>query len=153
MLDVGDPGGTLMLTDYLGRPRQIDGDFDGILGNDTRLDMGACEGGDMTLLMIGSGDTINWDPSINGLAVFNLYRSVLSVFLSSCATACVYTQDPAVVTGAARQCDLPSPTFVDSDAPLLGEAFIYWATGEDVIEGPVGFAASGAVLPNDNACP
>ena len=67
--------------------------------------------------------------------------------------ACEYTQDPGVVVGASRQCDLASPTAVDTDIPPVGDAFIYYATGEDVVEGVVGFSTSGPVLPNDNPCP
>ena len=85
--------------------------------------------------------------------MFNLYRSVLSVFLASCATTCVYTQDPGLVAGADRECDLPTPMFTDTDVPPVGDAFIYYATGEDVIEGVLGFAADGSILSNDNPCP
>jgi hypothetical protein len=153
VLDTGDPGGTFTLTDYYGRPRIMDGDLDGIAGNGTRLDIGACEGGDSTLLMVDAGSSFSWDPGFGRSIVYNLYRSVLSAFLSSCSTTCVYTQNPAVVPGAAQQCDLATPLFADGAAPPLGDAFIYWATGENALEGPIGFAMNGAVLPNDNPCP
>jgi len=153
LLDTGDPGGTFTLFDYYGRPRHMDGNLDGMAGNGARLDMGACEGGDSTLLMVDAANNLSWDAGFGRSIVYNLYRSPLGDFLDSCLTTCVYTRDPVVVVGAARQCDLALPTFTDNDEPGLNEAYIYWATGEVVLEGPIGFSMSGAVLPNDNPCP
>ncbi|MBI4240621.1 MAG: hypothetical protein HY613_02795 [Candidatus Rokubacteria bacterium] len=152
-IDTGLPTGSQFLTDLFSRPRHVDGDFDGPLGNGARIDMGACEGGDITRLMVDAGGTVSWDPSVGRGAVFNLYRGVLSALRSSCATACVYTQDPAAVPGASRQCGLASPGFTDLDVPPLGGAYYYLATGERALEGVLGFRADGSVMTNDNPCP
>ncbi len=153
LIDAGVLVGTLDLTDFFGRPRHIDGNLDGIIGDGARIDMGACEGGDISRLMVETGGVMSWDPSINTAADFNLYRGILSVLKSSCATTCLFTQDPVLVSGANRECGLTSPMFTDPDVPPVGEVYIYYATGESVIEGVLDFAADGSVLSNDNPCP
>ncbi len=149
VLDAGSPAATLDLTDFFGRPRTIDGDFDGT----GRLDIGFCEGGDVTGLMFTSVSMLAWDPSAAGGVAYNLYRGDLGAFRASCATGCVYTQDPATVAGASRHCALPGAAFTVTDIPPVGDAYYFLVTGGGSAEGVLGFRPDGAVLPNDNPCP
>ena len=84
--------------------------------------------------------------------MYNLYRGLLSVLAASCATSCVYSQDPLVVLEARRECDLPTPSFTDTDQPPLNDAYYYLVTGEDVLEGGLGWLG-GTQRPHDNPCP
>ena len=149
VIDAGPPGGTLDLTDIFGRTRHLDGNQDGIV----RIDMGYCEGGDITEVRFGSAAALSWDPSVNPAAVYNLYRGVLSVLISSCATGCVYTQDPALVPGAQRQCGLAAAGASDTGAPPVGEAYFYLVSGKAAVEGILGFRQDGSIRGNTNPCP
>ena len=134
--------------DFFGRPRVQDGDFDGT----AIVDLGYCETDEISTLLVHGSGLITWDPSVNGSALYNLYRGDLNVFLTSCAVDCVYTQNLGVVTEARRFCDVASPSFMDTDAPVFAEGYFYLVTGEDIVEGRLGW--TGSILhDNDNPCP
>ncbi len=139
------PGAT---TDFFGRPRVLDGDFDFF----AFVDVGFCETDEITMLTIDAGSVISWDPSANPFAVYNLYRGVLSELVASCATSCVYSQDPLVVLEARRECDLASPSFLDTDTPALTEGYYYLVSGEDAVEGGLGWLG-GLARAHHNPCP
>ena len=142
LLDAGPMAGTTDLVDFFGRPRHLDGNFDGL----ARVDMGYCEGGDITNVMVslvgpGQDVALDWDPSVNSGATFNIYRGLLSELRSSCAIDCIYTQ---TIPLARQDCNRPSGVFTftylsDTDNPPLGDAFIYLITGKDFAEGTLGF--------------
>jgi hypothetical protein len=115
VIDAGQPAATLDLADFFDRQRVVDGDFDGT----ARVDIGFCEGGDITRVAIGSGAALTWDPSVSSSAGYNVYRGSLVEFKASCATDCIYTQDPSVVTGAHRECGIPSAdgSIIPNDNP------------------------------------
>lgn len=148
VLDAGPAMAPASPVDFFGRPRVQDGDFDGI----ARADLGYCESDEVTNLTMGLGDLVSWDLSINSAATFNLYRGLLSVLEASCATSCVFSQDPGLEPEARRECALPTPSFVDTDQPDLGDGYYYLATGEDLTEGGLGWVGSTA-RPHDNPCP
>ncbi len=134
-------------TDFFGRPRVQDGDFDGT----ATVNQGYCESDEVTRVQL-EGAVVSWDASPNPSVVYNLYRGVLSELLLSCGTACVYSQDPATVPGAERHCNLVSPSLVDPDLPSFGEFYYYLVSGEDVEEASLGWLGN-VLRTNDNPCP
>jgi hypothetical protein len=135
--------------DFFGRPRVQDGDLDGT----AIVDLGYCETDEISFLQVAADGMITWDQSINVSAVYNLYRGDFNVLLSSCATDCVYTQDLGLVLEARRFCDVLLPNFMDPDLPFgVGEGYFYLVTGEDVLEGRLGWMGS-ILRDNDNPCP
>ena len=147
ILDAGPPIAPADPSDFFGRTRVQDGDFDGT----ATVDLGYCESDEVTNLTVGAGGLVSWDASANSSAVYNLYRGLLSELVTSCATSCVYSQDPVIVLEAQQVCDLTSPSFTDPDVPPLGDAHYYLATGEDLVEGGLGWLG-GATRNHDNPC-
>lgn len=149
VLDAGPAAGTADPTDLPGRPRHIDSDQNGL----AIIDMGACEGGEITNLSVAPGGVLDWDPGATGSTTYNLYRGLLSELWTSCATDCVYTQNLGAVPEATQQCGLATPGFTDTDVPPTGDGYFYLVSAEDTVEGILGFTRGGTVRDNDNPCP
>jgi hypothetical protein len=149
-IDAGPIVSTAGPEDGLGRSREIDGDFDGV----PRVDLGYCEGGDITRVTVDSSGLVSWDASVSGSATFNLYRGLLSRFRATCkAGSCEYTQDRQVILQSRQYCDLATTSFIDVGNPLLGNGYTFVVTGEDVVEGIVGFTSDGSIRANAFPCP
>ena len=80
-----------------------------------------------------------------------IYRSDLLFLLGSS----IYTQDPTLVPMAMRVCNVNNPQLLDTFEPPVGQAVVYWVTGNDVfgIESTLDTDSSGNPRPNDNPCP
>jgi putative cofactor-binding repeat protein len=128
-------------------PRPMDGDGNGA----PRYDIGARENEGITRLSFDGDDGLTWDPSIDGLALFNVYRGDLQVLRDTG----VYTQDPVTVPGAQRWCGLLSPAVTDTYEPDPGQVLFYLAVLSHMIEGSLGFDSTPWERPyNDgNRCP
>jgi hypothetical protein len=95
---------------------------------------------------------VYWDPEF-GLPTYNLYRGDLGVLKATGQ----YTQDPAIVPLANRECDIiesPYEGFEDLAVPPVGQALFYLVTynryGE---ESTLGTDSGGHERPNANRCP
>jgi hypothetical protein len=103
----------------------------------------------LILIDLLDGATVGWQQEA-GFESFNLYRGDLSVLKSSG----LYTQDPAIVPLADRQCGLVDPALSDPIDPPLGKCVFYLVTGVHLgVEGSLGTNSAGASRPNDNPCP
>jgi hypothetical protein len=81
---------------------------------------------------------------------FNEYRGDLAVLRSQG----LYTQDPAAVALAARNCGLTEGFVADGPDPGPGQAVFYLVAGvRGGEEGDLGTNSSGMVRPNANPCP
>ena len=134
-------------TDIHGRPRVQDGDFDGT----AVVDMGYCETNEISGLRFVSADDLAWDPGRPGVT-YHLYRGLLSEFILSCATSCVYSQDTGAIAEAEQTCNLGSPTRTDTDTPPASDAYYYLVTGENVVEGGLGWRGA-TPRSHDTPCP
>ena len=103
----------------------------------------------LILIDLLDGATVGWQME-TGFESFNLYRGDLSVLKSSG----LYTQDPALVPLADRQCGLVDTAVSDSFDPPLGKCVFYLVTGVHLgVEGSLGTNSAGTPRPNDNPCP
>ncbi|HET6277946.1 MAG TPA: BsuPI-related putative proteinase inhibitor [Candidatus Polarisedimenticolia bacterium] len=110
----------------------------------------ACEIDDgVHLIELPQQDRVAWFPE-RGFNTFNVYRGDLDLLKQTG----MYTQDPATVFLAARDCHLPAASLNDGIVPGIGQAVYYLLTGNDgLLEGPLGYDGGGAMRSNDNPCP
>ena len=128
------------LLDYNPDQEDLDRDFSGDVCD---LDDG------LIYLMLPDASFVMWQMEA-GFDSFNLYRGDLRVLW----TSGLYTQDPTTVPLAARYCDLPDTTLVDSPDPPRGQGAFYLVTGNVAgVEGSLGTNSAGLERPNANPCP
>lgn len=144
-----DAGTTSFLPplDLRGVPRNVDGDADGLGGPD----IGARENEGASRLGFISPTQLGWDTSIDGSAVFDVYRGTIAELRAGGG----YMQDPVAVDGAAQWCGLASPALTDAEDPPSGECRFYIAIVSAAVDGTLGFdgaAVERAASPG-NACP
>jgi len=93
--------------------------------------------------------TLGWQPDTT-FAAFNVYRGSLAVLRASG----LYTQDPALVTDAARLCGVPAGTAPTAPAPAVGQGVFFHVTGmSNGGESSLGRNSAGIERPNANPCP
>lgn len=95
----------------------------------------------------GSSTLLQWNADPRA-ARYHLYRGTWANLLLTWD----YTQDPALVPGAAQFCDLMQPSVSDTFAPANRQLVFYLATGENVC-GESSLGRDSAALPRLNASP
>jgi len=130
-------------TDAAGRTRRFDGD----LAGQTQVDIGAVENvAELPILDYTTGGGLMWQEFIGFSWHFHLYRGIVSGLRDVNEDG--FPDGPDNVPGTGDDgygdCllpgfDLPGPSFLDTDVPLIGEIFFYLATVADVGEGILGF--------------
>jgi hypothetical protein len=85
-----------------------------------------------------------------GYTSFNIYRGAMSYFRSTG----IYTQDPLLVSEAARFCGETGGVRYDPFVPSIGEAVYYLTSGVGVsgLESGLGADSNGTSRPNHNPC-
>lgn len=123
-------------------PDQADVDVDGI-GD-------LCDPNDgLIMLWVAENGTTSWQME-QRYSAFNVYRGDLGTLL----TTGIWTQDPAIVSGAARYCDLATNQISDPTVPPPLKAFFYMVTGiAGGIEDSLGTGSNGLPRLNVNPCP
>ena len=93
--------------------------------------------------------TLAWQPETT-FGAFNVYRGSLAVLR---ATG-LYTQNPALVPGAARLCGVTGDTAPNGPDPAVGEVLFFLVTGQGGgVESSLGVNSAGIERPNANPCP
>lgn len=101
------------------------------------------------LISLSASHGITWYPE-RGFNTFNLYRGDLDLLKMTG----LYTQDPAAVPLAARNCHLAATLLPDGIVPGAGKALYYILTGDiGPQEASLGTDSDGMVRINDNPCP
>jgi Putative metal-binding motif len=143
----------------------VDGDADGVadacdncpgLRNSDQADLDHDGEGDLCdvndgVIEVGapSRDQVIWQHE-TGFGAFNVYRGSMSAFRATGQ----YTQDPAVVAGAARFCGQPTTSLTDAANPPLGDSFFYLVTGVGPAgESSLGTNSAGIARTNAHPCP
>ncbi|HEX9191173.1 MAG TPA: hypothetical protein VF847_03680, partial [Candidatus Deferrimicrobiaceae bacterium] len=123
-------------------PGQADADADGE-GDTCDLDDGRIE------VTLPDAARVTWQME-HGNQSFNEYRGNLETLQASGE----YTQDPAVVPGAVRNCAVPGPAVTDGPDPPPGAVYFHLVTGNrGGVEGDLGVDGLGNPRPNDHPCP
>jgi hypothetical protein len=92
---------------------------------------------------------VAWQPEL-GFDSFNEYRGDLAVLRGQH----LYTQDPATVPLAARNCGLGATSVFDGPNPPVGRGVFFLVTGiRSGVEGSLGTDSTGQERPNDHPCP
>src|SRR5207245_6886592 len=94
-----------------------------------------------------SATAFAWDARADA-TTYNVYRGALGSFVDSNGDGA------ADAYGACLDHGLVSPSDADAASPATGSGFFYLVTARNAAgEGPLGFASSGAPLPNTQPCP
>jgi hypothetical protein len=118
--------------------------------NDLDREGDLCDLNDGFIVVRLSDDSaVEWQQE-TGYEAFNWYRGDLTVLKSSG----LYTQDPATVALAGRQCGLHDPYTLDFSDLEPGNGVFFLVSGiHSGVEGSLGTDSSGSPRPNANPCP
>jgi len=110
----------------------------------------ACDLDDgLILVTLPDGFYVEWQPEI-GFSSYNAYRGDLAVLQQTG----VYTQDPAAVPLAGRNCGVVNAWVVDGDDPPSGKGVFFLVTGNGTGgESSLGTTSAGLPRSNSNPCP
>jgi hypothetical protein len=125
-------------------PNWDQGDLDGNQLGD------ACDPADGLIFMsFPDASTVSWQEE-QSIEAFNLYRGDLAVLRASGA----YTQDPAQVPLARRDCSMTATQATDTVSVPPGKVLFYLVSGtQGGVEGDLGEDSTGSPRPNANPCP